>query len=258
MLAATQKPGTMSGDLVSLRVVVVTDVPAQQELWQRGAGLASLPIDCRAADTAAATAMLARDGADICIIDYGLLDGERSRTIAAARAAKPQPLIFMSMPYGSRRISDVDGVLAKPPDAEGARKLIDRCARAKIPTRVLIVDDSSTMRGIVRKILSASRFVFDVHEAEEGLTALHQLETSNFGMVFLDYNMPGFNGIETLSEIKRIAPKVSVVMMTSTASSAVINRAHATGALAFLKKPFYPADIDTVIERHYGLDTATH
>ena len=57
---------------------------------------------------------------------------------------------------------------------------------------------------------------------------------------------------------KRIAPQISVVMMTSTASSAVINRAQATGALAFLKKPFYPADIDTVIERHYGLHTAAH
>ena len=258
MLATIQNAETMSGDLVSLRVLVVTAVPAQQELWQRGAGLASLPIDCWAADTAAATAMLAKDGADICIIDYGLLDGERTRAIAAARAATPQPLIFMSMPHGSRRTSDVDGVLAKPPDAEAARKLIERCARAKIPTRVLIVDDSSTMRSIVRKILSGSRFSFDVHEAEEGLAALHQLETGNFGLVFLDYNMPGFNGIETLSEIKRIAPQISVVMMTSTASSAVINRAQATGALAFLKKPFYPADIDTVIERHYGLHTAAH
>ena len=92
-----------------------------------------------------------------------------------------------------------------------------------------------------------------MHEAAEGIAALEQLRTGKFGLVFLDYNMPGFNGIETLSEIKRIAPQVSVVMMTSTRDSAVIDRAHAAGALAFLKKPFYPADIDTVIERHYGL-----
>jgi len=109
----------------------------------------------------------------------------------------------------------------------------------------------------VRKILSASRFAFDVHEASEGISALEQLGTGNFGLVFLDYNMPGFNGIETLSEIKRLAPHVSVVMMTSAASDALIQRAQAAGALAFLKKPFYPADIDTVIERHYGLHVAS-
>lgn len=114
------------------------------------------------------------------------------------------------------------------------------------------MDDSSAMRGIVRKILGASRFAFDVHEAAEGIAALEQLASGNFGLVFLDYNMPGFNGIETLSEIKRLAPQVSVVMMTSTADNAIVERSQSAGALAFLKKPFYPADIDAMLERHYG------
>jgi CheY-like chemotaxis protein len=122
-----------------------------------------------------------------------------------------------------------------------------------LPTRVLIVDDSGTMRSIVRKILSASRFALDIHEAAEGIAALNQLRVGNFGMVFLDYNMPGLNGFETLAEIKRETPKVAVVMMTSTLDNAIADRAHAAGALAFLKKPFYPADIDRVLERYYGL-----
>jgi len=247
----------MSGDLVSLRLLVVTAVPSQQELWQKGTAMATVPIDFAAADAAAGTAMLSREGVDICIIDHEMPDAERSAAIAAARAARPAPLVFMSMPHGSRRTGDIDGVIAKPADAESARKLVERCARAKIPTRVLIVDDSSTTRSIVRKILAASRFVFDVHEACEGIAALEQLASGNFGLVFLDHNMPGFNGIETLSEIKRVTPQVSVVMMTSTVNKAIINRAQSAGALAFLKKPFFPADIDAVIERHYGLNVAS-
>ena len=125
--------------------------------------------------------------------------------------------------------------------------------RAKIPTRVLIVDDSSTMRSIVRKILSASRFALNVQEASEGAAALEQLGSGRFDLVFLDYNMPGLNGIETLSQIKRTTPNISVVIMTSMVNDAVISGAQAAGALAFLKKPFYPADIDTVLERHFGL-----
>ena len=58
----------------------------------------------------------------------------------------------------------------------------------------------------MRKILAASRFALDVHEASEGVAALDQLRKARFGMVFLDYNMPGFNGFETLAEIKRARP----------------------------------------------------
>ena len=105
----------------------------------------------------------------------------------------------------------------------------------------------------MRKILSASRFALDVQEAEEGIAALNQLRTGNFGMVFLDYNMPGLNGVETLSEIKREIPNVAVVMMTAKVDEAIADRARASGALAFLKKPFYPADIDAVLTRFYGL-----
>ena len=246
----------MSGELVSLRVLVVTAVPAQQELWQQGAALAKVPLDCMAADATAAIAMLRKDGADICIVDHSLPEQQRLGVFGAARAVRPPPLIFLAMSHGSRRPSEVDGVLGKPSDSDGARRLIERAARARIPTRVLIVDDSGTMRSIVRKILAASRFAFDVHEASEGLGAIELIGSGNFGLVFLDYNMPGFNGFETLSEIKRIAPQVSVVMMTSTGDSSLAERAHASGALAFLKKPFYPADIDSVIERHYGLHMA--
>jgi CheY-like chemotaxis protein len=143
--------------------------------------------------------------------------------------------------------------VARPAKAVDACKLVEICVRGKVPTGVLIVDDSSTMRSIVRKILTASRFALDVHEATEGIAALEQLGTGKFGLVFLDYNMPGLNGFETLSEIKRLAPDVSVVIMTSTVDKAVAERARSSGALAFLKKPFYPADIDTILLRHFGL-----
>ncbi len=146
-------------------------------------------------------------------------------------------------------------MLTKPANVDEARNLTEICIRAKIPTKVLVVDDSGTMRSIVRKILSASRYSLEVHEAAEGIAALNELRDGTFGLVFLDYNMPGLNGFETLSEIKRENPNVAVVMMTSTIDNAIADRAHAAGALAFLKKPFYPADIDMMLQRYYGLYT---
>jgi CheY-like chemotaxis protein len=243
----------MSGDLVSLRMLLVAAAASQQNLWQKGAAMASVPIDFAAEDATAAKATLKRGGIDICVVDAALSDTDKAGVIAIARDARPTPLLFASVARGAPRPDNVDATLARPAKAEDACKLVELCVRGKIPTGVLVVDDSSTMRSIVRKILSVSRFALDVHEASEGIAALEQLGTGKFGLVFLDYNMPGFNGIETLSEIKRVAPDVSVVMMTSTINDAIANRAQAAGALAFLKKPFYPADIDAVLVRHFGL-----
>lgn len=246
----------MGGDLVSLRMLVVAATRPEQELWRQGAGMASVPIDFEAQDAASATGTLANGGTEICVVDGALPDAFKTAVVAAARAAKPAPLVFVTAVRGSPRLDGANGMLAKPATAEDARKLIDICIRTKIPTRVLIVDDSGTMRSIVRKILSGSRFALDMHEVAEGFAALEQLRSGKFGMVFLDYNMPGLNGFETLLEIKRESPNVAVVMMTSTLDDAIAARAHAAGALAFLKKPFYPADIDAVLERYYGLRAA--
>jgi CheY-like chemotaxis protein len=64
--------------------------------------------------------------------------------------------------------------------------------------------------------------------------------------------MPGINGLETLAEFKREKRRVSVVVMTSSQEMALAERVEAEGA-AFLKKPFFPADIEAVLCRHYGL-----
>lgn len=247
----------MSGDLVSLRMLVISAYPATRDHWRQGAGMASVPIEFAEADSASAAGEIAKGGVDILVIDAALPDANKSVAIKAARALKPPPFIVASTPNTSARIDGTDGSIAKPANADDARKLVELCIRVKIPTRVLVVDDSGTMRSIVRKILSASRYALEVSEAEEGNAALAQLKTGNFGIVFLDYNMPGLNGLETLAEIKRELPGVAVVMITSTVDNAVAERARAAGALAFLKKPFFPADIDAVLERHYGLSATS-
>jgi CheY-like chemotaxis protein len=108
------------------------------------------------------------------------------------------------------------------------------------------------MRTIVRKTLTATRFPLDVTEADEGASALRLARESPFDIVFLDYNMPGLSGLETLSEFKREKQRVSVVLMTSTPDEALAERAQAQGAV-FLKKPFFPADIEALLARFYGL-----
>ncbi len=101
---------------------------------------------------------------------------------------------------------EVDSALAKPIELQEARDLIDRCIRARLPKRVLIVDDSSTVRSVIRKVLQASRFKLEADEAEDGSVAIELAKKQRFDIVFLDCQMPGIDGFATLAELKRTHP----------------------------------------------------
>jgi len=255
----------MSGDLISFRIVyVAAKEPGgklwkpDHEYWRQGAAMASVPIEFSAHDAPAAAAALKKGGVDICVLDGTLPANEKMAVMEAANRAQPPPFTIEATPAGAPQSGDTGVSLSQPASPDDARKLVDGCVRARIPNRVLIVDDSGTMRSIVRKILTASRFLLDIYEVSEGEAALVQLSTGEFGMVFLDYNMPGLNGFETLAMIKRDHPRTAVVMITSALDDDVAERARAAGATGFLKKPFYPADIDEILARHYGLQAASY
>jgi CheY-like chemotaxis protein len=182
-----------------------------------------------------------------------VLDGEVKDwdlLIKAARALTPRPIVSVST-QSSAKFEGADAIVRRPKDTEEARKFIEQYVRMRTPKRILVVDDSSTMRSIVRKILSGSRYALEVSEADEGIAALKNIDRG-VDLVLLDYNMPGFNGIETLTEIKRVAPQVNVVIMTSTENTGLAYQAVASGAAAFLRKPFYPTDIDEILDRIYA------
>lgn len=246
----------MSHDLVLLTMMVIGMSEAERECWRQAANLSSTPVEVSFCDPTAGTAALGKRRVDVCILDGALPEPVRAAVLASIKAANPAPHVFVCAQGDHPRPPGVMSVVDKPASLDDARQTVERCLRTKVPTRVLIVDDSSTMRSIVRKILSASRFPLDVHEADEGIAALERLRGENFGIVFLDHYMPGLDGLMTLCEIKRETPEVAVVMMTTTVDEPVVEQAMAAGALGFLRKPFYPADIDRVLDRYYGFSTA--
>lgn len=243
----------MSSELISLRVLVVSRSAAERELLRHGAGLASVPAEVVEGDSAATAAvLLAEGGIDLVLLDAGLPAAEKVSVCMAARASSNRPFIIAVGRDGEG--ADVDGRVSKPATGDEAQTIVDRCIRTRVPARVLVVDDSATMRSIVRKILSAGKFPLEIAEVEEGIKALKLLKEGSFDIVFLDYNMPGLNGFETLSELRREHPRVVAVIMTSTDNESFAARAREAGAAAFLKKPFFPADIDAVLYRYYKID----
>jgi CheY-like chemotaxis protein len=221
---------------------------------RQGAASVSVPIELvEAGNLGTAREQLAR-GVDVLYLDAALGSDERAALLLSARAARKQPfVILLADSDNPDEPLDADGLAGKPPHFDAAKQFVERSIRVRTPSRVLVVDDSPTMRSIVGKILAATRFPLDVSEAGEGLTALKLVRRGDFDIIFLDCNMPEFNGFETLAELKREKRPVSVVMMTSTQDDALAERARSQGAAAFLRKPFFPADIEAVMCQFYGL-----
>jgi CheY-like chemotaxis protein len=242
----------MISDLLSLRALVVSPEQALRAAFHEAAPALAVPIEIVETGDATNGRRLIVDGFDVVYLDGTLPAEQLNQMVAAARqCARPPFTIHLAMGASTVPFA-ADALAGKPSRPEEAKWLLDRSVRVRLPSNVLVVDDSSTMRSIVRKALAATRFPLEVSEAGEGLSALNMVRDGGFQIVFLDYNMPEFNGLETLAEFKREKRGVTVVMMTSAATKELADKARALGA-AFLKKPFYPADIETVLSSFYGL-----
>jgi CheY-like chemotaxis protein len=256
--------GRMDDDIISLRILVVSEAAAERELIRLAASEASVPIEVveveAAADATAACELLERDGAfDAVFFDSRMPRSARQAVLDAVHSSSGRPLAILigAAAIKTREVLTdglaVDSVLAKPIDAQELRQLIETCIRARLPKRVLIVDSSATVRSVIRKVIQASRFKLEPEEAGAGTAAIEQANKQAFDMIFMDCHMPDPDGFATLRELKRSQPDIKVVMITGTRDARIEDRARAEGAKDFLYKPFFAKDIDAMLNRVFGL-----
>lgn len=120
---------------------------------------------------------------------------------------------------------------------------------------VLIVDDSASMRAVIKKVIRVSGFrVGKYHEAGDGIQALEILSAEWIDLVLTDINMPRMNGLELVRQINadEMLRSIPVVMVTTEGSEDKIKQAQALGASGYIKKPFLPEDIKMTLSRMMG------
>jgi two-component system chemotaxis response regulator CheY len=105
--------------------------------------------------------------------------------------------------------------------------------------KILVVDDMSTMRRIVKNILKQLGFV-NLDEAENGQEALAKLRADTFDFVVSDWNMPGMTGIELLRVIRadEKLKHIPVLMVTAEAQKENLIEAIQAGVNNYVVKPF--------------------
>ncbi|MBM4340031.1 MAG: response regulator [Deltaproteobacteria bacterium] len=117
---------------------------------------------------------------------------------------------------------------------------------------VLIVDDSQTMRKVIRKTVTISGFeVGECWEAGNGQEALDILHSCWVDLILADLNMPVMNGLEMLRELKKdeIRGHIPVILITTEGSEKRLEEAYALGIKGYIQKPFHPEAIRDVLTR---------
>ena len=117
--------------------------------------------------------------------------------------------------------------------------------------KVLIVDDSSTMRRIIKSTLEKIGYS-DVAEAEDGVDALTKL--AGVGLITLDWNMPRMDGLTFVKSIRANPEfaKIPIIMVTTEAAKEDIIKAIQNGVNNYVVKPFTPQILKQKIDQVLG------
>ncbi len=118
-------------------------------------------------------------------------------------------------------------------------------------SKILVVDDDSVMREMLKRYLSSKGY--EVCLAEDAVSCIDEVDNFKPDMILLDIMMPGMGGIETLKEIKKIDPNIGVIMVTGLTDKELARRTFNLGAYDYIMKPFSLAHLDTVV-----MTTASH
>jgi len=121
---------------------------------------------------------------------------------------------------------------------------------------VLIVDDSNSIRAVVKKIVTLSGFQMDTClEAGNGRQAMELLADNWVDVIISDINMPEVNGLELLDLLSKneTLKEIPVIMITTEGSDQRMKEAFARGAKGFIKKPFLPEEIKKVLYEVIGV-----
>ncbi|MBU0600414.1 response regulator [bacterium] len=108
--------------------------------------------------------------------------------------------------------------------------------------KILIVDDEKDLAITLGDILELEGH--QVTSVLDGYKAIEETKNTHYDLILMDIRLPGINGVETFIQIKKIDPKVKVVMMTGFAVEDLIEEAIKQGAYACIHKPF---DLEKVI-----------
>ncbi len=114
--------------------------------------------------------------------------------------------------------------------------------------RVMLVDDASFMRMMLKNILVGSGYEV-IGEAENGAKAVEQFKALKPDLVIMDIIMPEMGGIDAVREIIKGNPTAKILMCSSMGQQSLVVEAIQAGAKDFIVKPFQPSNVLEAVKK---------
>src|SRR5262245_26689423 len=111
--------------------------------------------------------------------------------------------------------------------------------------RVLLVDDNEMILGRAAATLSSACEV--VGRATTGRAALESIETLNPDVIVLDISMPGMNGLEVASRLRRTGSTIPIVFLTIHGDEELVQASQAVGGVGYVVKTLLPTDLAVAV-----------
>ena len=113
--------------------------------------------------------------------------------------------------------------------------------------KIMVVDDEPSVLESFKMILSIKDY--DISLFPDGPSALSTIEADKYDVAFVDFKLPGMDGIEVLRRIKEADASIEVIIVTAYATESSHANAITLGALEYLRKPFLMEEIYELVER---------
>jgi len=173
------------------------------------------------------------------------------RTVYRLIKAGKIPAVRVGRQWRFRK-RDIDAWLdtQRPRGERAVGAASDKPAARDGRSRVLVVDDESSIRELLQKTLALAEY--DVDVAPDGRAALERLRLGNYDLLIADLKMPGMDGLTLIREAKRLKTDLPVIIITgfSTESSAI--DAVNLGVAGYLTKPFRVPQVLAAAARALG------
>ncbi len=116
------------------------------------------------------------------------------------------------------------------------------------PLTAILADDHAIMREGVKLLIGAMENVSVVAEAAEGETLLKRVRDTRADLLVLDLGMPGVSGVPFIAEIRELAPRLQIIVLTANIEPRTVRLALEFGANAYLTKDGDPEELGAAIE----------
>lgn len=118
-----------------------------------------------------------------------------------------------------------------------------------VASRILVVDDASFMRSVLKDIIKSNGLASEIFEAGDGIEGVKAFQKIKPDLVTMDVNMPRADGIQALRAILKIDPRAKVIMITSVEEKHIVQDAIKLGARDYVVKPFDRSNVPLVINK---------